>query len=227
MKLHALVGCPFCIRVMFAFHALELDFELVMYSTNVELKSEAFLEMNPRGEAPVLETSEGIIYESSAVMRYIGNLRPEIGINGKSLYERAIVDQWMLNTGNAFGAFIPAIVGQMGKVPKTKEDVENCIKQIPKAFELFENHLAERTYLVGNSVTNADFCFLSALFLLFNYVLEERERHKLPHTLRYYNNLSSSSFFTAYFGNNRRLCNKPWPVAPPQAVEVKKDAKAK
>ena len=52
-----------------------------------QLKTAEFLKRNPLGKVPVLETSEGHIYESNAIVRYLARLKPEKSLYGKSIIE--------------------------------------------------------------------------------------------------------------------------------------------
>ena len=225
MKLHILVGCPYCSRVMFELEVLQLPYELAQYRSPTDLKTEAYLEMNPHGQAPVLEVEEGFIYESSAIMRYLGNLRPESGVNGNNNFEKAQIDIWISNGGPIFGSFARAFLAAIGKIPGDKEMIQDVIKALPEKLGSLEEHLSSRTYLVGHRATNADFCMITVLFCLFTYVLEEKERHKFPHILRYFNNLTASAFYTNVMGTSKRLCSKPFAIPPPakeEPVEAKK-----
>ena len=226
MKLHVLVGCPFCLRAMFTIEALGIEYELVQYYWPAELKTEAYLALNPKGEAPVLEVEDGAIYESAVIMRYLANLRPELGLNGDSNFNQSQVEIWSLNTATVFGSFIGPVIGIFGKFAKTKEDVENAQKALPEKMKLFEERLADRTFLVGHKATNADYCFISVLYMLFSFFLEEKERHKFPHCLRYYNNLVSASNISTWIGVQKRLAPKMYPLAPfPKEQELVKEVK--
>lgn len=222
MKLHALVGCPYCSRVLFELETLQMEYEIVWYTHVDQLKTESYLALNPKGEAPVLELPEGLIYESSAIMRYLGDLRPELKLNGGTPFERGLVDMWILNSATITGPLMTPLFALIGRKPNTKEEIDKCLAQLPEKMKLIEDRLSERTYLVGTSVTNADFCLLSFLLMYFTYLLEEKERHKYPHTLRYYNNLTSARYFTAFFGQNKKMCTKMWKHVAGEATQATK-----
>jgi glutathione S-transferase len=45
------------------------------------------MKKNPNGKIPILETSEGVIYESNAIMRHIGRVSNHKSIMGSNSYE--------------------------------------------------------------------------------------------------------------------------------------------
>lgn len=50
---------------------------------------------SPTGKAPLLETSNGVIFSSQAMARYVAGIRRDTGLCGSSLQEQASVDAWM------------------------------------------------------------------------------------------------------------------------------------
>src|SRR3990167_6975645 len=97
LKLYSLVGCPYCLRVMYVLEALQLPYQIIHFTKNEQMKTDEYLKINPKGEAPSLETPQGIIYESGAIMRYLSGLRPEIGLNGRNFFESSQIEIWMVN----------------------------------------------------------------------------------------------------------------------------------
>lgn len=41
---------------------------------------------NPNGKVPVLETPDGFLFESQAILRYIARIKPAVGLYGENLY---------------------------------------------------------------------------------------------------------------------------------------------
>ena len=44
---------------------------------------------------PVLKTTEGYLFESNSIMRYLARLNKACQLYGSSLFEEALVDQWL------------------------------------------------------------------------------------------------------------------------------------
>lgn len=44
---------------------------------------------------PVLQTPEGYLFESNAIIRYLARLSPSSNLYGASHFQEALVDQWI------------------------------------------------------------------------------------------------------------------------------------
>ena len=60
------------------------------------LKTPEHLKRHPLGKVPVLDTPEGSIYESFAILRYIA--RKSQSLYGSNLFEQAQVGNWLNGT---------------------------------------------------------------------------------------------------------------------------------
>lgn len=67
---HAPLACSFASRL--ALYESGLPHEVVF----VDTKSEAYRAINPRGQVPALETDDGVLTESAAILPYIADLSP-------------------------------------------------------------------------------------------------------------------------------------------------------
>jgi len=61
-----------------------------------DFKKPEYLAKNPNGKVPTLEDDDGfVLWESSAILRYLAGKRPERGLLGEGERGAAIVDQWL------------------------------------------------------------------------------------------------------------------------------------
>ena len=58
-------------------------------------EAEWFLNKNPSGKVPLLDTENGTVFESNAIAKYIGGLRADTQLMGASYFEQGQVNQWM------------------------------------------------------------------------------------------------------------------------------------
>ena len=113
--------------------------------------------MNPQHTVPTLDDNGTIIWDSHAICTYlIEKYAPNDALYPKNLAQRAKVDQRLhFDSGVLFAALInankPIYVGGC-EVPQERIDA------IYPALDLLETFLKEDNYLVGNSLTVADFC---------------------------------------------------------------------
>ncbi|KAJ8599811.1 hypothetical protein CTAYLR_004005 [Chrysophaeum taylorii] len=131
----------------------------------------------------VLETKEGPITQSYAVIRYLAGLSPQSGLYGSTAYEEATVDQWLefcvLEVETAVVAAI-----EHGKVvePAARADVEKALKVLNRVLE-------KRTFLVGERATAADValvCVLKSVFCDAKLLGPALFKQQYPHALRWY-----------------------------------------
>jgi len=87
-----------------------------------DLKAEKFLKMNPLGKIPVLETSNGFIFESQAIMRHLARLSNHTQLLGASNYEKGLVDQWLDFTQSELDSSLYHVVGPiLGRISYDEE----------------------------------------------------------------------------------------------------------
>jgi len=150
-------------------------------------EAEWFLNKNPSGKVPLLDTENGTVFESNAIARYFARVRADTELYGSSFYDASQVDQWIDFSCNELE--LPAciwtypLLGMMNPNPdaiaKAKEDVENCLKTL-------NDHLLLRTFLVGNQVTLADIAVACALQPLYTMVLDKSMQEKYVNTTRWF-----------------------------------------
>jgi glutathione S-transferase len=87
LRLHHFPLCPFCRKVRVVLHEKEEHPELQALEPWHRQRELAAL--NPAAEVPVLEDRERVICDSWAICEYLDETRPEPGLLGKSLMERA------------------------------------------------------------------------------------------------------------------------------------------
>ena len=61
----------------------------------LDLKSPAFLALNPNGLVPVIRDGDLVLWESNAICRYLVDREQRADLFPRAPAERAVVDQWM------------------------------------------------------------------------------------------------------------------------------------
>ena len=69
---------------------LKPKFELGKDNLTKEFKAKS-----PTGYAPILETPQGVLFESNAIARYIARIRRDTELLGRTFFESGEVDAWM------------------------------------------------------------------------------------------------------------------------------------
>jgi glutathione S-transferase len=127
---------------------------------NKTLKSGGnFLEVNPKGQVPVLLLDDGDkLTEGPAIVQYIADQKPETGLVPKAgTKQRYHVQEWLnFVTSELHKSFTPLFR------PNTPEDYVKIIKEnLAAKFGYLDKHLADRQYLMGETFTVPDaYCFV-------------------------------------------------------------------
>jgi glutathione S-transferase len=140
---HAPMACSLASRL--ALMESSLPYEVVLVHTNRgEQKSDAYRRINPRGKVPALETAEGVITESTAILPHIADLAP-----GKALlpppgsFERAEAQAWL----SYLSSTVHAAYGGLLR-PDFEPVRDACRAQLVAALETIDAHLEGRDYLL-------------------------------------------------------------------------------
>lgn len=150
-------------RVVAAAKVMGVDIERV----NVDLfKGESHTEafksrLNPFGLTPVLEDGYFILYEAAAINLYLAQSvnSPLLGMTDADQFK---VLQWMFWSGEQWRTFTTAVFDErVGKavmqLPQDDAILAFAERKIRAAAEVLDVHLKGRRFMVGDSLTLADF----------------------------------------------------------------------
>jgi glutathione S-transferase len=149
------------IRAIWTLHELDVPFELVKVDLlKGEHRRPEFLAINPAGKLPVLVDDDFVLTESVAIVLYLADKYREKGLLPAAIRARAETHQWLLFTATELEQPLWRISHHAALYPKEKR----LAAEIPLARQDFiemgavmEKHMAGREYLVGETVTVADF----------------------------------------------------------------------
>jgi glutathione S-transferase len=140
---HAPLACSLAARL--ALIEAGLDHEVVhVHTTRGEQKAAAYLAINPRGQVPALETPEGVLTESGAILPYIADLAPERELMpAAGAFARAQAQAWLSHLSSsvhtAYGALLNAELAPVHGVFREK---------LAKALGGVDAHLKGREFVL-------------------------------------------------------------------------------
>lgn len=172
--------------------------EFKMGETN---KTPQFLEKNPLGKVPVLETPQGSVFESNAIARYVARLRQDNDLFGTSTFESGQVEQWIEFSAHELepsrSVWLYPIFGflqyEQAAYEAAKADTAKCLK-------ILDEHLQTRTYLVGHKITLADIVIVSALADLYRLVFSPEFRAPYANLTRWFTTCINQPQFARVMG---------------------------
>ena len=85
------LGNPRGSKVLVAAQLAEVPVEYVNIS-HEDIKKPEHLARHPLGKVPAIETADGPLFESNAILRYIARLNRAKGLYGANAYEEGLVD---------------------------------------------------------------------------------------------------------------------------------------
>jgi len=148
-------------KVLWACDELALPYERIDAGGPFgRVKTPEFLAKNPNGLIPVLEEDGFVLWESNAILRYLGEAySADSGLWPRDARSRARADQWMdWQQTTAQAAIGPAFV-QMYRTPPERRDEATIRRSVERAAEVFpvlEAHLTRHPYVAGEEFTLGD-----------------------------------------------------------------------
>jgi glutathione S-transferase len=160
MKLHGFPPTR-SLRVLWMLRELGVDFEFVRVNLVAgENRSPEFLAMNPAGKVPVLVDGDFVLSESVAIVLYLAEKYAATGLLPADLEARAQVHRWLLFTATELEQPLWRIARHTTLYPEEKRlpaEVPIARRDFLDMAAVMEQHMSGRSYLVGGSVTVADF----------------------------------------------------------------------
>lgn len=169
MKLYQNNMSPPCRRVLATAYHLNTPMELQTVDfKSEELSSANFTKMNPNGSVPLLEDGSFCLWESTAIMQYLAEKQGS-DLYPKDLQARADISRWnawsMCHFGPAAGTIVwETLVKKMmnlGEADMTA--VKTATENFHKYAKVLNQHLANKNFLTGSTLSLADFTIASNL----------------------------------------------------------------
>lgn len=170
MKLYGFPPSPntWKVRAAACHIGVPLDLELVDLSKGAQ-RAPAYLALNPTGRTPTLVDGDFTLWESNAILQYIG------GKTANTLWpddtrKRADITRWMCWQLAHFGseACAPLTFQRLVKKilnlgPPDAAVVAAALEAFNRDAAVLESHFNKQQYLVGNALTLADFAVAANL----------------------------------------------------------------
>jgi glutathione S-transferase len=160
MKLYEF-GPTRSIRVRWTLQELGVDFEPIRVNLVAgEHRHPEFLKINPAGKIPVLVDGDLVLTESVAIVLYLADKYSNKGLIPTDLKERAQVNRWLLFAATELEQPLWRISRHTALYPEEQRspgDVILASQEFKAMASVLEEHMQRRQFVVGDSVTVADF----------------------------------------------------------------------
>ncbi|XP_056465346.1 glutathione S-transferase omega-1-like [Gadus chalcogrammus] len=153
IRLYSMRFCPFAQRARLVLQAKGIKHDVV--NINLKEKPDWFLEKNPLGLVPTLETPSGqVIYESPITCEYLDEVYPDNKLLPSDPFEKA-QQKMMLECYSKVVPYFYKI--PMGK--RSGEDVSALEGELKEKLAKLNEHLKTKksNYMAGDSITMIDY----------------------------------------------------------------------
>jgi glutathione S-transferase len=179
MKLYGFPPSPNTWKVLAAARHMGLPLELeIVDLTKGQQRTNEYLALNPCGRTPVLVDGDLRLWESNAILQYLG-AKAGTPLWPEDARSRADIMRWQSwQLAHWQPSIVPFIAENVIKAQILKAGApdQQAIAKATEAFHkeapVLDAHLARRDYLVGDTLTLADFAVAAPLF--------HAERAKVP-----------------------------------------------
>lgn len=155
-------------KVVFALAELGIDYEHVPLGGRFGGTGTAkYLAMNPNGKVPTLRDGDLVLWESHAIVRYLGARYGAGSLWPIDPADRAVTDQWADWTATTFQpAWIDAFWAIVRTPPERQEDdtIARSVAATERCFAIMETRLEKAPWLGGERMTYADIVAAAAMF---------------------------------------------------------------
>ena len=179
--------------------AILVTAQLAGKSVQVDTKSDA------SGKAaasylPLLETTEGCLFESNAIMKYLASGNE--ALCGSGAFGEAGVNSWLDFCSNQISIQATLVVGPI--VGWTKNDptvTKAAMTHLMEKLSILNTQLVSNTFVAGTkSMSLADIALAAALLLPFKLALGDKERKKNPAVMRWFTTCVNQEAFHKVVG---------------------------
>uniref|UniRef100_A0A0C9QRC5 glutathione transferase n=1 Tax=Wollemia nobilis TaxID=56998 RepID=A0A0C9QRC5_9CONI len=165
-----------------------IDFEIVPVDMlKGEQKKPEFLALQPFGKVPVIQDGDLTLFESRAIIRYYAEKYAGQGTSllGKTLEERALVEQWLEVEGqnynpHGYHLLMQLVYATKLGMPQDEALIDKSAELLGKVLDVYEERLSKSKYLAGDFYSLADLSHLPFAELIVNatdkgYLIRERK----------------------------------------------------
>jgi glutathione S-transferase len=169
MKLYGFPASPntWKVRAVAAHLGIPLELELVDLT---KPRTPDYLRINPTGRTPTLVDGDFVLPESTAIMQYLGEQKPN-SLWPNDARTRADITRWLSwqLAHWSSDACLPLIFqrlvkGLLNLGPPDEAIVARATDAFHREARMLDAHLAKRSHLVGHGLTLADFAVAAPLF---------------------------------------------------------------
>ena len=183
-------------KVIWCLEELKIPYERIDAGMQYGVVNEPyFRKMNPNGLVPVIEDRGAVIWESNAIVRYLGAKYGEGRLLAEDPAARAQSDKWMDWSATAYWPPMRSVFwGLVRTLPEKRnmEEIEACRNQTGETLKILDAALADSDFIAGRALTIGDIPLGAISWRWFGI---DMERPSLPNVEVWFKRLSQREAF--------------------------------
>jgi glutathione S-transferase len=155
LKLYFSPGaCSLSPHIVLREAGLPFELEQVNLQTKTLKSGGDFLEVNPKGQVPVLKLDNGeILTEGPAIVQYVADQKPETGLAPKAgTMQRYHLQEWL----NFITSELHKIFAPLFRATTPEEYLKITKENLANKFNFLDKELGKHQYLMGDKFTVPD-----------------------------------------------------------------------
>ncbi len=151
LKIYGIPASTFTRTVRLACHEKGVDYELV------PMMPGRMGALNPFEKVPAIAHGEVVLFESTAILRYLDRTFPGPKLWPQDSQPLALCDQWVSAVNDSLvNSALRLTIHHLGYLRVPQEMAEMYLAKARDVVPVFDRQLGRTRYLVGDSVTAAD-----------------------------------------------------------------------
>lgn len=139
---------------------------------------------------------------------------------GSSLYETALIDQWLdFASTQLLPPAMTWVMPLLGHGEITSEALEKAMADVKKTLAVLNTHLMHHQFMVGERISLADIVLASTVGLLYTHVFDITMRRQYTSVTRWFTTMINQPEFRAVIGE-LKLCEKTPTIPTVSAAKV-------
>ncbi len=162
-------GSPYSWRVQLALEIKQMPYQSrQLRFSGQDLKTDAFLAINPRAQVPALRDGEFTLYESIAILCYLDAKQPEPALFGDSPAECGVIWRLIMECVYYLEPHMTAFAGTIlsGELAEKTQEAIQSRRQVEQELYRLDGLLGQHDFLVGNRISAADVAYYPVIQLL-------------------------------------------------------------
>lgn len=164
MKLHVFPPSPRSFKVLALAEHLGLEYQVRMVDlTKGDQNRPEFVALNPNKRVPVLEEDGFVLWESNAILQHLAAQKPESGLLPADPRARADVTRWQCwdlahwDAACATLIFERVVKKLFGLGEPDPSEIAKGQERFHRSAAVLDGHLKQRRFIMGGTLTIADF----------------------------------------------------------------------